>query len=536
VWALARARLPDNSAGWTGAAAALREQQRPDAAEALLAEAVERFAGEPQPLVEYARLASQRAAWPEAAARWALLRERFPGHPMGYLWGARALRESGQEADADALLGAAVARLPGHAELAVEHAWSASRRRDWPQAARRWQAVRERFGHVAEGYSLGAAALRELGRHDEAEQIYAAAVARFPQDAGALIGHAKQAATRGDWATSVRRYELAVTRCPSYPAAHQGLAQALAGAGRLDDADRALGAAALRFPADFGVQLDYARLATRRQAWPQAFERWEDAQRLVPGDARLAERLAEARQQLLDSDPMAAEAMAPDAPEARAQMRRILLDFESLGGALHGCEFGLVQRKFQAEPLGLLRWTEITADELIPALQTRLHGVGLPENTNLKTSQEGERFEYITYDTRFGMRMHTFTYTDQVAEAEMLRKSCQRLQYLARKLLTDIANAEKIFVFKMSAGNLPDAEVARLHQALRAIGPAVLLYVGYADARHPNGSVELAAPGLLRGYIDRFAFSRAGEPLGPATESWVRLSRKAHALWQATRG
>jgi tetratricopeptide (TPR) repeat protein len=538
LWARLRERFPGQVTGWLGGAQCLRDQRLDEEAEAMLAAAVERFPAEPLPAIEHAMLASRRKDWATAITRWALVRERFPSHLAGYLWAARALRESGQLDDAEAMLAATTLRLPDNAELAVEYAWLASRRADWAAAAGRWQAVRERFTHVALAYSFGAAALRELGQSEAAEQLLGAAVERFPTDAESLIAHARLALSRGDHDTAVQRFERAVARCPAYWAAHAGLAQSLAGAGRLDDADRVLGAALQRFPAELAAHVEYAAMATRRRAWKDAVERWDEAQRIFPGEARLVERRDAARRRLVETDPLVADAMAPDAPEARALMREILLDFESLGGALHGCEFGLVQRWFKAEPLGLLRWTEISSDELIAALELRLAGVGLPEYTFVRKSPDGERrerFEYVTYDNRFGMRMHTFTYTDQVEEDEMLQKSCRRLQYLAGKLLADIASAEKIFVFKISAGNLPEPELLRLHAAIRAIGPATLLYVQYEAAGHPNGSVEWLAPGLMRGYIDRFAFSRSGERLGPATESWLRVCRRAHALWTAAR-
>ena len=45
--------------------------------------------------------------------------------------------------------------------------------------------------------------------------------------------------------------------------------------------------------------------------------------------------------------------------------RAIVTQFESLGGTGHGCEFGLFQRHFGAEPLGLLRWADLSP-ELLP--------------------------------------------------------------------------------------------------------------------------------------------------------------------------
>jgi hypothetical protein len=49
-----------------------------------------------------------------------------------------------------------------------------------------------------------------------------------------------------------------------------------------------------------------------------------------------------------------------------------------LGTDPGGREFGLIQSEFHAEPLGLLRWTTITAADLTPALDLEFARVGPP--------------------------------------------------------------------------------------------------------------------------------------------------------------
>jgi hypothetical protein len=67
---------------------------------------------------------------------------------------------------------------------------------------------------------------------------------------------------------------------------------------------------------------------------------------------------------------------------------------------------------------------------------------------------------------------------------------------------------------------------------MRSFGDNTLLYVRYSDAEHPNGTVEVEAPGLLIGYIDRFAVGPSGETLGPNTDSWVDICQKAYQIWR----
>jgi hypothetical protein len=72
---------------------------------------------------------------------------------------------------------------------------------------------------------------------------------------------------------------------------------------------------------------------------------------------------------------------------------------------------------------------------------------------------------------------------------------------------------------------------------MRSYGDNTLLYVRHEDAGHPNGTVALAGPGLLVGYIDRFKVSRSGEiSASSPTASWLQICKNAWELWSALRG
>ena len=202
------------------------------------------------------------------------------------------------------------------------------------------------------------------------------------------------------------------------------------------------------------------------------------------------------------------------------RMRDLLLDFESLGAHWFGCEFGLFQRDCGAEPLHLMRWAEISPGQLVAALDCEFDGVGLPENTEMIVVKGGAaQGEYESRDRRFGMRMHTFVRSDEMPHDQMHRLACKRLQFLRTHLLNDLRDGSKIFVYKNALCNLTDGELRKLHVAVRRYGNNMLLYVQYADELHPNGTVEFVSPGLMIGYIDRFAISPDGEMGAPATDS-----------------
>jgi len=212
------------------------------------------------------------------------------------------------------------------------------------------------------------------------------------------------------------------------------------------------------------------------------------------------------------------------------------MNFESLGGSGHGCEFGIFQREFGAEPLGLLRWADLGHEALTEALETGFEGVGLPEQTELFVPPSTGRGEYWTRDKRYWMAMRTFIPADEITEDKMFERVCRRLQFLKRKMIEDLAGASKIFVYKVIARNLTDEEFGRIHRAMRRYGENTLLYVGYADADHPAGTVEIAKPGLILGYVERFAFSPDDTNLGPATDGWLAICRAAYKLWQSEAG
>jgi len=112
--------------------------------------------------------ANARCDWPDALRRWAAVRTRFPANPAGPLGAGLALRGCGRIDDAEAILGEATERRPGHADTAVAHAWLANARRDWPEATRRWQTVCDRFPDNPRAHLGAANAFSGAGQSDRA--------------------------------------------------------------------------------------------------------------------------------------------------------------------------------------------------------------------------------------------------------------------------------------------------------------------------------------------------------------------------------
>jgi hypothetical protein len=214
---------------------------------------------------------------------------------------------------------------------------------------------------------------------------------------------------------------------------------------------------------------------------------------------------------------------APHLAEAPAEAAdKIVLGFESIG---ENCEFGLVQRRCGAEPLGLLRFASAPLPPLLAALHARFDGLGSPDSISVELSENGR--EYMIRDAAFGFYWHAWVLAGEKTPAEIRDREARRVPFLVRKLTEDLASGEKIFVYH-GMKPLTGAHAHALSRAIRLYGPSTLLWVELADAAHPPGTVEWVSEGLMKGYIDRFA--PAADAHDFATDSWVTLCRAALAL------
>jgi tetratricopeptide (TPR) repeat protein len=97
-WAVVRRGNPYFPAAYYDGARCLLDAGRPDEADAILREAMERFPGEAWPAREYAKLAHARGDPREAAIRWTSLHAQFPDEDAGFIPDETALNAPGGEA------------------------------------------------------------------------------------------------------------------------------------------------------------------------------------------------------------------------------------------------------------------------------------------------------------------------------------------------------------------------------------------------------------------------------------------------------
>jgi hypothetical protein len=201
---------------------------------------------------------------------------------------------------------------------------------------------------------------------------------------------------------------------------------------------------------------------------------------------------------------------------------RLMLGFESLG---ENCEFGLVQRRCGAEPLGLLRFASAPLPQLLAALHARFDGLGSPDSIGVELSSNGR--EYMIRDAAFGFYWHAWVLAGEKTPGEIRDREARRVPFLIRKLTEDLASGEKIFVYH-GMQPLSGAHARALTRAIRLYGNSTLLWVELADSAHACGTVDWVSEGLMKGFIQRFAPSEDAHDFD--TEGWVAVCRAAQAL------
>lgn len=205
-------------------------------------------------------------------------------------------------------------------------------------------------------------------------------------------------------------------------------------------------------------------------------------------------------------------------------LSQLAMRFESLG---ENCEFGLVQRRCDSEPLGLLRFSSTFLRNLIRGLDSGFDGLGETEEIEPRLEGSGPLKEYMIHEKRFGLVYHTFVYEGQRSVWLMREQEAARLKFLRRKFLEDLEGSEKIFVYKRNS-SVSEEEILPLFLALNRHGSNRLLWVVQADETHPPGTVEVAMHGLLKGYIDRFAPDENAHDF--SFDGWIRVCANAYLL------
>jgi hypothetical protein len=212
-------------------------------------------------------------------------------------------------------------------------------------------------------------------------------------------------------------------------------------------------------------------------------------------------------------------ASPPNSAEPDISDRDLMMRFESLG---ENCEFGLVQRRCGAEPLGLLRFASAPLPRLIAGLRDHFATMGRHDNIDVQCPA-GSR-EFMVLDRCYGFYYHAWATVDDMTAQAVHEREVRRVPFLVRKLLEDLADGEKIFVFH-GMKRLSEADARALATVIAGFGPGTLLWVEAAEAGQAPGTVDVLGDNLLRGWIDRFAPTENAHDFSLAC--WITLCRNA---------
>ena len=524
-WQFVSERFPDRPVSHVGMAQALREQRKLNEADMLLQNSLQTFPQNRQLLEAAALVAQVRRDWPEAVVRWDALLAVHADSVAGHQGRVTALREAKQLDEAEASLAVASQRLPYSVALLSERAKLASARGDWAQAIEAWEAVRAQTPASPQAVAGIADVLLRQKKYEEAETFLFPEIHRFPDRPDIGISYAQIANRRRMWSEAVVRWGSLETRFPDNAVMLGGMAEALWATKDLQALMPVLDRLLVRDPDNVTAAILYARLELRQNRPADALARLTAADARWPRNSGIMATLNDARMHALvvadEEVNVGAPAHVPARTDKAAASDNLFEQFESLG---NGCEFGLLQRKFGAEPLGLLRWGSITPRGLINMLERRFEGVGDVAHTSIKPDGDN----YVLSDHQYEMGMQTFIATSTKAADTLLPKLCNRLRYLARELMENMEEADRILVYKI-VGQMTEQDVQRLWRAVGNYGKNALLLVKLADAEHPAGSIEIMEDGLMIGAIDHYSNTDM------SVDDWTHVCQAASETWEQTR-
>ena len=190
-------------------------------------------------------------------------------------------------------------------------------------------------------------------------------------------------------------------------------------------------------------------------------------------------------------------------------LRELLMRFELVSG---NCRFGLVQRAFGCEPLSLLRFAGATPRVTIRCLETKFQLLG--DSLSVAAAPDGSD-EWMVEDA-IGLSYHSGKPLSVLPDA-VISAERKKIAFLREKLLSDLTEGEKIFLYAEHLDQPSEAAIA-VFLALRRLTSAPMLWLRETPYSETSGMVKEIAPGLFMGFIDFHAKPLIGEALAVTIE------------------
>jgi hypothetical protein len=143
-------------------------------------------------------------------------------------------------------------------------------------------------------------------------------------------------------------------------------------------------------------------------------------------------------------------------------------NFESIGC---DCEFGLVQRTLNYEPMTLLRWSSINLHSLVRMIDDDFKDL---KNIDTYDIDRNDDLEYMVTNTSYHLWSHTDTRHD-TSKSELIESSFKRINYLQRQFVKEAKNNKKIYVHKSKS--ITTEEMQLLYNAMKSLGADRILFV-----------------------------------------------------------
>jgi tetratricopeptide (TPR) repeat protein len=220
-----------------------------------------RWPRSPTLLKQHAVNALRREDWPEALRRAEMFAARAPRSAGAWMIRIDALKHLGRREEALTLLHEAVRRLPREPDVLNAWAYEAAGRKDWAEAAHRFAAVRRVAPGWADAYRAEAEAFIEEGRPDKAEALVGKGLQLQPRNVEMWQAAAWVASRLGKQDEALRYWEMLRAEFPREPAGYLHGAEALAGAGRGEEAAELIRRGHDFFPGNKDIAAAAARLA-----------------------------------------------------------------------------------------------------------------------------------------------------------------------------------------------------------------------------------------------------------------------------------
>ena len=226
--------------------------------------------------------------------------------------------------------------------------------------------------------------------------------------------------------------------------------------------------------------------------------------------------------------PSAQDPLAAERSRTPLSDQELMRFFASVGD---NCEFGLVQRRYNAELMDLFRFAAVPLATLADMLAADFAGVDAPENLEVQLRPTGiNRREFIVWNRIYPrFEFHAWVHEGEQSGARVFVREHRKLSWLVRLMREDLSAGSRILVVKRNDPTGVE-DVLPIVRLLRRYGPNWLLWVEQARNGETPGTVELLEPGFMKAHIGSFAPYDWADDRN--ADIWLTICRGAYEIWR----